>query len=103
MPYIPVTHFSILTPLLVEYIIPYSSSNLLKAPVYHIQQFITLGRASGQVLMSIRCDKDIVLNTNASNGIVGLEDIAIDKLGVCRVVEEVSLNERSAEVTEGLD
>lgn len=48
--------------------------------------------------MSIGCDEDIVLDTDASDGIICLEDIAMDKLGVCRVVEEVSLNEGSAEV-----
>lgn len=76
-----------------------NSSNLLKATVDHVKHLIALGRSRGQVLVTSVCYKDIVLNTYAADGIVCLKKVTIDELGMCRIVQEVSLNERTAEVT----
>lgn len=73
-------------------------SNLLKATVDHVKHLIALGCSRGQVLIAFMRYKDIVLNTYAADGIVCLKKVTIDELGMCRIVQEVSLNERTAEV-----
>lgn len=75
-----------------------NSSNFLKATVDHVKHLIALGCSRGQVLITAMCDKDIVLNAYAADGIVCLKKVTVDELGMCRVVQEVSLNERTAEV-----